>query len=76
MSPRDKKIRTRPAEWAFLAEYPLRMLVLTTAGNLSVWEQLRVFVARWDRIEELSVVPTPWMYAVTKNRLREMDYPR
>ena len=51
---RDKKIRHRPAEWASLAENPLRILVLTTVGNLSVWEQLCVLVARWERIEELS----------------------
>ena len=73
---RDKKIRSRPAEWAVLAAYPLRMLVLTTVGNLDVWEQLRVFVARWDRIEELSTTPAPWVYAVTKSGLREMEYPR
>lgn len=73
---RDKKIRSRPAEWAVLAAYPLRMLVLTTVGNLDVWEQLRVLVARWDRIEELSTTPAPWVYAVTKNGLREMEYPR
>ena len=47
------------------------MLVLTTVGNLDVWGQLRVFVARWDRIEELSATPAPWMYAVTKNGLRD-----
>jgi len=73
---RDKKIRSRPAEWAVLAAHPLRMLVLTTVGNLDVWEQLRVFVARWDRIEELSTTPAPWVHAVTKNGLREMEYPR
>ena len=72
---RDKKIRSRPAEWAALAEHPLRMLVLTAAGNLNVWEQLRVLVARWDRIEELSVVPAPWMYAVTRNGVHEIQYP-
>ena len=42
---RDNKIRSRPAERAALAEHPLRMRVLTGAGNLSVWEQLRVLVA-------------------------------
>lgn len=72
---RDKKIRHRPAEWAALAEHPLRILVLTTVGNLSVWEQLRVLVARWERIEELSDREPPWMFAVTKNGLREMPYP-
>ncbi len=72
---RDKKIRHRPAEWEALSKHPLRMLVLTTVGNLTVWEQLRVFVARWDRIEELLKEDPPWMYAVTKNGLREMPSP-
>ena len=72
---RDNKIRSRPAERAALAEHPLRMRVLTGAGNLSVWEQLCVLVARWDRIEELSLEPPPWMYAVTKNGLREIRCP-
>lgn len=51
------------------------MLVLTTVGNLSVWEQLRVLVALWDRIEELAEDLHPWMYAVTKNGVREIPYP-
>ena len=72
---RDKKIRKRPAERAALTEHPLRILVLTAAGQLNVWEQLRVLVARWDRIEELSQEPPPWMYAVTKNGAREIRYP-
>ena len=72
---RDKKIRHRPAEWTALATNPLRVLVLTTVGNLSVWEQLRVLVARWDRIEELFHKEAPWMYAVTRNGLRKMQYP-
>jgi len=73
---RDKRIWRRPAERAALVEHPLRKLVLTAAGQMSVWEQLRVLVAQWDRIEDLSQEAAPWMYAVTKNRLREMDYPR
>ena len=70
-----QKIRHRPAERAALAAHPLRILVLTTVGNLTVWEQLRVLVARWDRIEELSEEAPPWMYALTKNGLRQMPYP-
>jgi len=58
-----------------LAENPLRILVLTTVGNLSVWEQLCVLVARWERIEELSSRDPPWTHTVTRNGLREMPYP-
>lgn len=73
---RDKKIRKRPAERAALIDFPLRKLVLTAAGQLSVWEQLRVLVAQWDRIEELSREPPPWMCAVTKQGVRRIRYPR
>lgn len=69
---RDKMIRKRPVEKAALVQYPLRLLVLTTVGRLNVWEQLRVLIARWDRIEELSQQPPPWMFAVTKGGLREL----
>ncbi len=72
---RDKKIRHRPAEREALASHPLRVLVLTTVGNLAVWEQLRVFVARWDAIQKLLDEKPPWMYAVTRNGLREMPCP-
>jgi len=73
---RDKKTRLRPAEWAVLAAYPLRMLVLTTVGNLDVWEQLRVFVARWDRIEELSTTPGAMGVCRNEERTSEMEHPR
>ena len=49
---RDKKIYKRPAERAALAAHPLRLLVLTSSGQLNVWEQLRVLVARWNAVEE------------------------
>lgn len=72
---RDKKIYKRPAERAAPAAYPLRMLVLTSSGQLNVWEQLRVLVARWDAIEEALQQPSPWIYGVTKRRLRNIPYP-
>lgn len=72
---RDKKIWKRPAERAALVDHPHRKLVLTAAGQLSVWEQLRVLVAQWDRIEDLSQEPPPWMYAVTKRGVRPIGYP-
>ena len=72
---REGPIRYFFDESTLLAENPLRILVLTTVGNLSVWEQLCVLVARWERIEELSGRDPPWMHAVTRNGLREMPYP-
>ena len=72
---RDKKIYKRPAEKAAPTAYPLRMLVLTSSGQLNVWEQLRVLVARWDAIEGSLQQPPPWIYAVTRTSLREVTYP-
>ena len=72
---RDKKIHKRPAEKAVLTTYPLRMLVLTSNGQLNVWEQLSVLVARWDAIEEALQRPPPWIYAVTRRSLRQITYP-
>lgn len=72
---RDQKIRTRPLEKAALAEHPLRMLVLTSSGQLNVCGQLRVLVARWDKIKELVQEPSPRIYAVTMKQARAIPYP-
>lgn len=50
--------------------------MLTSAGQLGVWEQLRVLLRYWDRIEELvETEPVPWLCAVTKNGIRPRAYP-
>lgn len=73
---RDKRLRTRPAEKRALIDNPLRALVLTSAGKLDVWEQLRILLRSWDRIEELiATQPGPWWYTVTKAGLRRGSYP-
>lgn len=72
---RDKKIRNRPAERQALALHPLRVLVLTSAGNLGVWDQLRVLLRYWDRIEDILLQPPPWLNAVTKRGIQPRDYP-
>jgi hypothetical protein len=73
---RDKRLQKRPAELAALAANPLRVLVLTSAGQLRVWDQLRVLLRYWDRIEEqIEENAGPWLVAVTKNGLRHRPYP-
>ena len=74
--PRDKHIRFRPAERAALAEHALRVLALTGAGNMNVWDQLTLLVRAWEKIEEkVDQEPGPWMYSVTKAGLRALNYP-
>lgn len=72
---RDKRLQHRPAELAALAANPLRVLVLTSAGQLRVWDQLRVLLRRWDKIEEYVEQPAPWLVAVTRKGLRPQPYP-
>lgn len=73
---RDKKIRKRPHEREELARHNLRLLVMSTAGQLNAWEQLRIFVLRWDKIESLiQEQPGPWLYRLTKTGLAKGDYP-
>lgn len=72
---RDKRLPRRPAELAALASYPLRVLVMTSAGQLHVWEQLRVLLRYWDRVEEMMEQDAPWLATVTRNGIRPKSYP-
>jgi hypothetical protein len=73
---RDKRLRTRPAEKRALVVNPLRALVLTTAGQLEIWDQLRILMRAWDRIEELVAgESSPWWYTITRAGLRRGAYP-
>lgn len=73
---RDKRLNRRPAELEALASHPLRVLVLSSAGQLGVWDQLRVLLRYWDSIDELvGANPGPWLFAVTKSGLRQRKYP-
>jgi len=73
---RDRRIRHRPAERDALARHHLRVLVMTGAGNLSVWDQLRLLVRSWDHIEQLvEAEPGPWLFSIIKAGLRCRSYP-
>lgn len=73
---RDKKIRKRPHERQELARHNLRLLVMSAAGQLNAWEQLRIFVLHWDKIESLIQRRRgPWLYRLTKTGLTEGEYP-
>lgn len=73
---RDNRIRWRQHERKELARHNLRILVMSAAGNLNVWEQLRIFVLRWDKIESLiQEQPGPWLYKLNKTGLIKGEYP-
>jgi hypothetical protein len=70
---RDKKIRTRPGEREALIAAGLRTFCMTSGGNYSRWETLRLLAARWNRIEEVATtIPGPYIYSVTWDGVREL----
>lgn len=74
---RDKHIRYRPTERKIVASLNLRLFILTKAGNLSNWEQLRLLVSYWNRMENIiQKYPNgPWIYKVNKAGVNEINYP-
>ena len=68
---KDRKIRTRPGERNALVDAGVRSFCATHAGNYTMWELLKLLVARWDDMEEIAMnVPGPYIYSVTKNGVR------
>lgn len=72
---RDKRVQKRPNERNTLAHHKVRLIVMTGSGQLSIWDQLRVFVQRWDKIEDLISEPGPWLYRLSKSGLFKGKYP-
>jgi hypothetical protein len=72
---RDKRARWRLDEKRAIVEHGLRAFILTSAGNMSVWDQLRLVITSWDRMEEkLDERPAgPYAFAVTWSGLRDME---
>jgi hypothetical protein len=62
---RDKRILQRPVERMSLIDNGVRALSLTKSGNMDRWEQLRLVVRHWDRIEALTQDAGPFAYALT-----------
>lgn len=63
---RDKRIRNHPAERAALISAKVRTFCLTSAGNYSRWNLLRLITASWPKIEEIATtVDGPYVYSVT-----------
>jgi hypothetical protein len=68
---RDKKIRTRPIERQTLLRHNVRAFFQTSGGNLTLFDQLRVWLRYWDNMEELVAnEPGPWLASVTGNGVR------
>lgn len=72
---RDQRIRYRPVERIAWVEHRVRGFVLTGAGSQSTADSKAILDQHWSRIESfVSTAPDgPWMYALTKSGLREID---
>lgn len=74
---RDKRIRYRPTERKMVANLDLRLFILTKSGNLGNWEQLKLLVRYWNRMEKvIQEHPNgPWIYTVNNAGVNETSYP-
>lgn len=64
---RDKRIRRRPLERQALLDHGVRACFQTTGGQLSLFEQLRVWLRWWIEIEKLvDEHPGPWLASVSR----------
>lgn len=72
---RDKRIRYRPVEKRMWMEHHVRGFVLTGRTSQSTADSLAVLDTHWTAIEDIAEDQPdgPWMYAVTSERLREID---
>ncbi len=72
---RDKRLDRRPAELVALSDNAMRGLVLNRAGQLSVWDQLRLLTRWWGDVEKQAGQPAPWLAVLNTRGVREKTYP-
>lgn len=73
---RDKKIRKNPMERRALLENGVRAFFQTTAAEMSLFDQLQLWMRWWNEIEAtLEEEPGPWLARVTKSGVRIFDRP-
>ena len=72
---RDRRIRYRPAERSAWVLHRVRGFVLTGARSQTTSDSLTLLERHWRQIDVLVETETdgPWMYALTKERLRRID---
>lgn len=64
---RDKRIRRRPLERQALLTSGVRACFQTTGGQMSLFDQLRLWLRHWSDIEKLvEQEPGPWLASVTR----------
>lgn len=63
---RDKRMRTRDAEFPLIEAHALRIFRIGTKRDLSTWEWLKIVVRNWDAMERIIAENPdgPWYYAI------------
>jgi hypothetical protein len=73
---RDKRIRTRPLERQALLDHGVRACFQTTGGQLTLFQQLQLWLRWWNEIEKLAdEEPGPWLASVTRAGAAIFDGP-
>lgn len=71
---RDKKIRSRPLERKALLDHGVRACFQTAGGQLTLFEQLRLWLRWWDDVEALvEHEPGPWLAGVNRAGAKIFD---
>ncbi|MGQ0479729.1 MAG: hypothetical protein ACT4O0_01670 [Pseudonocardia sp.] len=73
---RDKRIRKRPLERQALLAHDVRACFQTTGGQLTLFQQLQLWLRWWNEIEKLvAEEPGPWLAGVTRAGATIFDGP-
>lgn len=70
---RDARILRRPHELGLVRDHAVRMFTITSREKMHNWDLLEVVMCNWRRIEELSLVPGPFVYTMTRTALAKFD---
>lgn len=70
---RDRQIEQRTAEKAAVKEAGGRHVAITTKASLRKFEILEVVICQWRRLEDLSTLPGPFIYGITRTSIRKLD---
>ncbi len=71
---RDRRIRTKPAELAAFRSAGLRVFWIAGKRDLNNWENLKLVVKWWDRMEDVvrDRGPGPWFQVIHDTTIREL----
>lgn len=70
---RDAAISRRRVEKDTVLAAGAQMFAITDPGQLRVWDLLEIVMHRWRDMERLRERPGPYIFALTRTRMTEID---